>query len=144
MMWTGVLIEAEPVNFALALEKRRNVTLIPACLSLTKKPNLSAFNFGRNVYSKINPDSNAPDTVNVQCLPFYSVLLALNKTTIDVFCLDIEGGELDVLKTIPFDKVDIKVCDDWSRFYYICLLNVTYFRFWLLSGYSPKRESKLL
>ena len=28
---------------------------------------------------------------------------------VDFFSLDIEGLELDVLKTIPFDKVDIKV-----------------------------------
>ena len=29
--------------------------------------------------------------------------------TVDYFTLDIEGDELTVLKTIPFDKVDIKV-----------------------------------
>ena len=28
---------------------------------------------------------------------------------IDYFSLDVEGSELDILKTIPFDKVDIKV-----------------------------------
>ena len=48
--------------------------------------------------------------VNVTCLPLYSILLALDNPTIDYFSLDIEGSELDVLKTIPFDKVDIKVC----------------------------------
>lgn len=47
--------------------------------------------------------------VNVQCFPFYTYLLALNITVIDYFSLDIEGSELNVLKTIPFDKVDIKV-----------------------------------
>lgn len=47
--------------------------------------------------------------VNVQCFPFYTYLLALNITVIDYFSLDVEGSELNVLKTIPFDKVDIKV-----------------------------------
>ena len=52
---------------------------------------------------------NQDGYVNVTCLPLYSILLALNNPTIDYFSLDIEGSELDVLKTIPFDKVDIKV-----------------------------------
>jgi len=47
--------------------------------------------------------------VNVQCFPFYTYLLALNITVVDYFSLDVEGSELNVLKTIPFDKVDIRV-----------------------------------
>jgi hypothetical protein len=47
--------------------------------------------------------------VDVQCLPLWTYMLALNQTTIDYFSLDVEGNELDVLKTIPFDKLDIKV-----------------------------------
>jgi hypothetical protein len=43
------------------------------------------------------------------CFPFYSIILALNRTRIDYFSLDVEGKELDILKTIPFDKLDIKV-----------------------------------
>ncbi len=35
--------------------------------------------------------------------------MALDNPTIDYFSLDVEGSELAVLKTIPFDKVDIKV-----------------------------------
>ena len=37
------------------------------------------------------------------------MLLALNMTKIDYFSLDIEGDELTVLKTIPFNKVNIAV-----------------------------------
>jgi hypothetical protein len=35
--------------------------------------------------------------------------LALGNPTVDLFSLDIEGGELPVLRSIPWDKVDIKV-----------------------------------
>lgn len=49
------------------------------------------------------------NVVNVQCFPFYTYLLALNITVIDYFSLDVEGSELNVLKTIPFDKIDIRV-----------------------------------
>ena len=43
------------------------------------------------------------------CFPFYSLMLALNVSHIDYFSLDVEGQELSVLKTIPFDKIDISV-----------------------------------
>ena len=45
----------------------------------------------------------------MQCFPLYSILLALNRTTVDFFSLDVEGDELSVLKTIPFHKVYIKM-----------------------------------
>ena len=45
----------------------------------------------------------------VQCLPVYSLLLALGNPTVDFFSLDVEGAEIRVLKTIPFDKVDIRL-----------------------------------
>ena len=47
--------------------------------------------------------------VTVQCFPFYSVLLAVGRTQIDFFSLDVEGHELKILQTIPWHKVDIKV-----------------------------------
>ena len=65
-------------------------------------------------------DTNSPDNdllwtkpsvdlVSVQCFPLYSILLAVNRTRVDFFSLDIEGHELHVLKTIPWHKIDIKV-----------------------------------
>jgi len=48
-------------------------------------------------------------TVQTQCFPFYSILLASNQTTIDYFSLDNEGHEKRVIETIPWEKVNIKV-----------------------------------
>ena len=48
--------------------------------------------------------------MDVQCFPLYSYLRALNRTKVDYFSLDVEGSELDVLRTIPFEKLDIRVC----------------------------------
>jgi hypothetical protein len=59
--------------------------------------------------------------VNVQCFPLYTYLLALNVTVIDYFSLDVEGSELNVIKTIPFDKIDIKV-----SLVVICVLLIDY------------------
>ena len=48
-------------------------------------------------------------SVNIQCFPLYSLLLAMGNPTVHYFSLDIEGAELGVLKTIPWSKVDIWV-----------------------------------
>ncbi|KAK2701765.1 hypothetical protein QYM36_019594 [Artemia franciscana] len=49
------------------------------------------------------------DLIQVKCVPVYSMLLAVNITTIDLFILDVEGVEMDILETIPFEKVNISV-----------------------------------
>ena len=45
------------------------------------------------------------------CFPLYSILLASNRTQIDFLSLiDLGGGnELDFLRNIPWDIIDIKV-----------------------------------
>ena len=54
--------------------------------------------------------SNAKkERLNVQCFPFYSILLAAGRTKIDFFSLDIEGGEEAVLESLPMGKLDIRV-----------------------------------
>ena len=53
-------------------------------------------------------DKNA-QMIKTTCFPLHSILFAIGNPSIDYFSLDIEGLELDVLKTIPWDKVDIKV-----------------------------------
>ena len=50
-------------------------------------------------------------TIRTQCFPLYSILKAVGNPTVHYFSLDVEGSELPILKTIPFDKVDIKVLD---------------------------------
>ncbi|KAL3884610.1 hypothetical protein ACJMK2_024737 [Sinanodonta woodiana] len=43
----------------------------------------------------------------VPCFPLYSIMLALKPTSIDYFGLDVEGNELPILQTIPFDDLNI-------------------------------------
>ncbi len=67
-----------------------------------------AFNLGRISHNE-TIDEKREESVRVQCFPFFSILAALDQTQIDYFSLDIEGDEFTVLKTIPWDRVDIKV-----------------------------------
>lgn len=43
------------------------------------------------------------------CFSFYSILLAVGNPVVDYFSLDVEGAELPILKSIPWEKVNIKV-----------------------------------
>ena len=49
------------------------------------------------------------NVTKVTCLPLYTILLAVGNPTVDFFSLDVEGAELEILKTIPWDKVNINV-----------------------------------
>lgn len=77
-----------------------------------------ADNIGRLHEVNENADANlqnSPDVahegkhIQVQCFPLVTYILALNRTSVDYFSLDIEGNEIQVLETIPFHLVDIKV-----------------------------------
>ncbi|KAJ8314217.1 hypothetical protein KUTeg_008778 [Tegillarca granosa] len=111
------MIEADPTNFASLKKKHRKAFITHSCLSPNRYPAKmtfnQAFNRGRLVYGSakqwIKEQKILPREIQVQCFPLYSILLALNQSTIDFLSLDVEGSELDVLQTIPFDKVDIKM-----------------------------------
>ena len=47
--------------------------------------------------------------VEVHCVPFYSIYNTIGREEIDLFVLDIEGHEVEVLHTIPWDKINIHV-----------------------------------
>ena len=46
-------------------------------------------------------------TIEVQCFPLYSILMAMGNPHVDYFSLDIEGAEMVVLETIPWNKVNM-------------------------------------
>ena len=50
-------------------------------------------------------------TIQITCFPLYSLLLALGNPIVHYLSLDVKGAEFPILKSIPFEKVDIKVVD---------------------------------
>ena len=74
------------------------------------------FNGGQIVDSITPLDSSSRyPVVRSQCFPLHLLLRAINRTTVDYFSLDVEGFELNVLRTIPFDSIHIKVRQDKQR-----------------------------
>jgi hypothetical protein len=101
--WSGLLVEPNPFLYRRALMKHRKATLINTCLSTEARPTFMAFDMSSNSLQPKNTEGR------IQCLPLYSILLALGNPTVHYFSLDIEGAEFPVLKTIPWEKVDIQV-----------------------------------
>ncbi|XP_060601227.1 protein Star-like isoform X1 [Ruditapes philippinarum] len=116
--WNGLLIEADPENFKVLKTKNRKAFTMHACLNTKPYPAVmtfnKAFNRGRVVHNQeaknwIKRHNITKDEVLVQCFPLYSILLALGQVNVDFLSLDVEGDELNVLKTIPWDKVYMKM-----------------------------------
>jgi len=128
--WTGLLVEADPDNYGRLLrESSRNVLSVGACISRKTHPETVLFDkaglygsiivpgkprSGDNIPSnqrKIIKESIAQirQTLRMQCFPLYSMLKAAGMTKLDYISLDLEGIELEVLKSLPWEKVDINI-----------------------------------
>jgi len=121
--WRGLLIEANPYSFSELKTKNRKAYSLNACLSPGPYPQQIQFEAlennllsglkvdGKSVADKWRKaeDKEIKDSITTQCFPFYSILLAVGNPTVHYFSLDVEGVELDILRSIPWDKVDIKV-----------------------------------
>ncbi|XP_042203178.1 protein Star-like [Homarus americanus] len=107
LRWSGLLIEVFPTTYKTLLQKHRKAYSINAALSFnTSSTEVRYANRGKlGVLGHIFPDQGE----RIQAIPLYTMLLALNTTVIDYFSLDIEGGEMKVLMTIPWDKVKVGV-----------------------------------
>jgi FkbM family methyltransferase len=112
--WQGLLVEGDPKNYDLVIKKNRKAWTAGCCLAVHPYPHevfyKQGFNVGKIQSDSVkNPGSVQSNGVRVQCFPLFSLLSALGVDTVDFFSLDVEGVEVDVLKTIPFDSVHIKV-----------------------------------
>jgi hypothetical protein len=114
--WTGLLVEADANFFLQMLSRNRNAFMINAALSITgitDKPSFLRFDAhavmgGRLAAASADIKPELPVTpIMVPCFPLHTMLLALNYTNVDFFRLDVEGAKMDILKTVPWNKVNI-------------------------------------
>ena len=105
--WSGLLVEPNPDFHDELLSKRRNVWILPHCLSTEATPIIVEFYADLLLGGIINGDKaenkknktrndNVRRNLKLQCFPLYSVLMAIGNPAVDYFSLDIEGAELQV------------------------------------------------
>ncbi|XP_042884910.1 protein Star-like [Penaeus japonicus] len=126
--WTGLLVEPNPVFFQSLLTRHRRAWATDLCLGTKPYPlktefwvhtgadaSQSLIAASRSGLLKEHLENYASDglesgsVVEVNCVPAISILSALNVTQIDLFSLDIENAEVDVMQWFPFDRVHVEV-----------------------------------
>ncbi|GFG34479.1 hypothetical protein Cfor_06425 [Coptotermes formosanus] len=104
--WHGLLIQPDPKDYLILRSYNRiGAHCIHACLSPTPYPKEVTF---REAIECPNRNQEYVFT-RVKCFPLFSLLLAINATTFNYLSLDAEGAEIQVLKTIPADRVQVDI-----------------------------------
>nr|CAH0103856.1 unnamed protein product [Daphnia galeata] len=102
LQWQGLFIKANQQSHLLS--HNRQVFALPICLSPESFPVKMTFDA-----------ANKSEVFTTQCFPLYSVLLAVNRTKLDWFRLSARGFELRILKTVPWNKVNVTLKISYIR-----------------------------
>jgi len=116
--WGGLIVEPDAKKyFSLCKETlmQPKVQVIQACVSPNNHPK-------EIMLRDENDDEGSEVQINglvsgnqswffprAKCYPLLSLMLAVNRTKIDLLSLGVQGQEFEILSTIPFNRVSIKV-----------------------------------
>ena len=116
--WTGLLIEPNPDFYRTLLQRNRRAYVLGACLSPVRRPttaHLLMAGFSGGIVDKMHPshlatlDSTRTPHASVNCFPLNSVAAALGVTHVDYMSLDVEGPELEILRTVDWTRLRVDV-----------------------------------
>jgi len=123
--WKGICIEPLP-NIFKELKKNRSCLVVNACISNENKTEeflkiegysemLSGLskNYNKEHLGRIDKElkeyGGKKEIINVECYNINYLLEKYHVKTIDYCSIDVEGSEFTILKTIDFNKFDIRV-----------------------------------
>ncbi len=119
--WTGLLVEPNPELFRTMVSRRRNAFITNSCLSpsnSTQRLRFKPMGTLGGIEGKMDESHVAflkklphysTSGLTVQCFPLAALLRALHQPEVTYLSLDVEGAELDVLRTIPFHELRVHV-----------------------------------
>lgn len=113
--WAGVIIEPEPRRYFTLRKQnvhRAKMQVVHACVSPNQHPKEVTLHDDENSEVRINSlldEETSWFNSRVKCFPLYTIMLACNRIDYDLLSLGVRGHELEVLQTIPFNKVYIDV-----------------------------------
>jgi len=155
MGWSGVCVEPHPKLFP-KLKKMRNCQCINAAvtpyhegvlefLQLNKLHGLSGLvdsydiKGKQQVDQKVHQFNDSKKIISVKAIPINDLLESQELFHIDFMSLDIEGGELEILKAIDFDRFYIEVIsveNNWEDPWYMEAKNSTIRKYMESAGYE--------
>lgn len=116
--WTGVLIEGSPMNFNKLRHNRKSTHNLhmAACeyermidFTVDGSPVSGSMQQMPTSFLRQYHGGTEPKTTSVYCGPLSHQLCLLGITNIDFMSIDVEGAELEVVKSIDFSRVDVSV-----------------------------------
>lgn len=112
--WTGILVEPSLEACHKCTKNRTSTVVWGALVSNNYKGDTTHGDFfyngeeGKGAWSSINRNQHAlKERITVPAITLAKVFKTLNVKKVDFLSLDVEGYELNVLKGVNFDEVDI-------------------------------------
>lgn len=104
--WTGILVEPSIQAFQKCVKNRSSRNIFINCALVSDNSNTEVFgDFDGNLMSSVNGNRlNRNQLIEVKCRTLTSILDEYKVDKIDLFSLDVEGYELEVLKGLDFNK----------------------------------------
>ncbi|WP_295157292.1 FkbM family methyltransferase [uncultured Brachyspira sp.] len=108
--WSGICVEANPIIYE-QLQKNRNCDLYNCAILDKKMDNVKLVNYeGHSLMAKVDISESNENSINIKSITFDDLMYNYkNINSVDLLSIDVEGFELNILKTIDFDKYDIKL-----------------------------------
>uniref|UniRef100_A0A1I8PN11 Methyltransferase FkbM domain-containing protein n=1 Tax=Stomoxys calcitrans TaxID=35570 RepID=A0A1I8PN11_STOCA len=113
--WGGIIVEPEPRRFFTLCKQnglRPRMELVQACVSPKSYPKevVTAHNEESEVrINSLLDEETSWFNSRVKCFPLYTIMLATNRVEYDLLSLGVHGHELEILQTLPFDKIKIEI-----------------------------------
>ena len=116
--WTGVLIEANPTYYRALLDRNRRAYVLRTCLSTERRPatvRLQPAGVLGGIVGKMHPShlefigsrKKQEVEVEVNCFPLNAITAALGVSHIDYLSLDVEGPEVEILRTVDWTRLHV-------------------------------------
>ena len=126
--WTGILIEANQAFHRALLDKNRRAYVLHACLSIERRPTtvvMQPAGLVGGIVSKMHQShvvfmgasKKKQPAVAMNCFPLNAIMAALDVSHVDYLSLDVEGPEIEILRTVDWTRLRIDVITVEYRIY---------------------------
>ncbi|EOD04706.1 hypothetical protein EMIHUDRAFT_220836 [Emiliania huxleyi CCMP1516] len=105
--WRGLCVEPQP-RYHRAIRSQRSCALLPKCVM--GRPMRIRHSGQGGIFRTRRARADASNSTSMQCVGLLDALVAngLEGRTVDLLSIDIEGSEAEVLRCMPFERLDIR------------------------------------